>query len=156
MNNRITGGNVREEVRKIVDPILIQEGMELVDVEYGMESGRWVLRVYIDKEGGVTLGDCAGVSRELNTILDVKGLISHRYSLEVSSPGLDRPLVKEADFIKNKGKKVKLKTTAGIENKRNFTGILEEVGIEDIILKGDQGELWKIPFANIKKARLKI
>jgi ribosome maturation factor RimP len=146
--------DVREEITKLAEPLLLHEGLELVDVEYRMENGQWIVRVFIDKEGGVTLGDCAKVSRELGNLLDIKDIIIHEYNLEVSSPGLDRPLVKEIDFLKNKGKKVKIKVGDKIEDRRNFTGILEGIDGDDVILKGEQGDQWRIPFANIDKARL--
>ena len=146
--------DIQEEITKLAEPLLRHDGLELVDVEYRMESGQWIVRVFIDKEGGVTLGDCAKVSRELGNLLDIKDIIIHEYNLEVSSPGLDRPLVKEIDFLKNKGKKVKIKVDEKINNRRNFTGLLEGIDEGDVILEGEQGERWKIPFTNIDKARL--
>ena len=146
--------DIQEEITKLAEPLLLHEGLELVDVEYRMESGQWVVRVFIDKEGGVTLGDCAKVSRELGNLLDIKDIIIHEYNLEVSSPGLDRPLVKEVDFLKNKGKKVKIRVGERIGDRRNFTGVLEGIDEDDVILEGEQGEKWRIPFANINKARL--
>ncbi len=146
--------DVREEITKLAEPLLLHEGLELVDVEYKMEDGQWIVRVFIDKEGGVTLGDCAKVSRELGNLMDIKDMIVHEYNLEVSSPGLDRPLVKEVDFLKNKGKKVKIKVGEKIDNRRNFTGILVNVVGDDVVLEGEEGDQWKIPFAKIDKARL--
>ncbi len=146
--------DVQEEITKLAEPLLLHEGLELVDVEYRMENGQWIVRVFIDKEGGVTLGDCAKVSRELGNLLDIKDIIIHEYNLEVSSPGLDRPLVKEIDFLKNKGKKVKIKVGEKIDDRRNFTGILEGIDGDDVILEGEEGDQWRIPFANIDKARL--
>ncbi len=146
--------DIQEEIKKLAEPLLLHEGLELVDVEYRMENGQWVVRVFIDKDGGVTLGDCAKVSRELGNLLDIKDTIIHEYNLEVSSPGLDRPLVKEIDFLKNKGKKVKIKVAEKIDNRRNFTGILVKVVGDDVILEGEEGDQWRIPFANIDKARL--
>lgn len=146
--------DIQEEITKLAEPLLLHEGLELVAVEYKMEEGQWIVRVFIDKEGGVTLGDCAKVSRELGNLLDIKDIIIHEYNLEVSSPGLDRPLVKEIDFLKNKGKKIKIKVDEKIDDRRNFTGILEGIDGDDVILEGEQGDRWRIPFANIDKARL--
>lgn len=146
--------DIQEEITKLAEPLLLHEGLELVAVEYKMEEGQWIVRVFIDKEGGVTLGDCAKVSRELGNLLDIKDIIIHEYNLEVSSPGLDRPLVKEIDFLKNKGKKIKIKVGEKIDDRRNFTGILEGIDGDDVILEGEQGDRWRIPFANIDKARL--
>lgn len=146
--------DIQEEITKLAEPLLLHEGLELVAVEYKMEESQWIVRVFIDKEGGVTLGDCAKVSRELGNLLDIKDIIIHEYNLEVSSPGLDRPLVKEIDFLKNKGKKIKIKVDEKIDDRRNFTGILEGIDGDDVILEGEQGDRWRIPFANIDKARL--
>ncbi len=100
---------------------------ELVDAVFASERGRWVLRVYIDKEGGVTLDDCAKLSRELGTLVEVQEIIDHPYSLEVSSPGLDRPLKKEKDFRRAVGMKIRIKTIAPIEGQKRFVGQLQEV-----------------------------
>jgi ribosome maturation factor RimP len=100
---------ITKKVADLVDPILGELGFELVDVEYLSKHGRWVLRLYIDKEGGVTIDDCALVSREIGDLIDVKDIIRHEYVLEVSSPGLNRPLKKEKDFVWAIGKKIKLR-----------------------------------------------
>src|SRR4030066_246181 len=89
-----------DRLRAMAEPILLGERMELVDIEYRRESKGWVLRLYIDKEGGVTLDDCTRISQEVGRSLDVEDFISTPYTLEVSSPGLARPLKKEKDFMK--------------------------------------------------------
>jgi len=89
-----------KEIQSVIDPILESQGLELVDLEYQRESQGWVLRVYIDREGGVTLNDCAELSGELGTVLDVRDLMANPYTLEVSSPGLNRPLKKPEDYNK--------------------------------------------------------
>ncbi|MBI5287149.1 MAG: ribosome maturation factor RimP [Deltaproteobacteria bacterium] len=127
-----------------------------MDIEYRMDRGRWVVRFYIDKEGGVTLDDCSEVSGEVGAILDVKDIIPHSYDLEVSSPGLDRPLVKERDFLRHRGEKVRIKTKTAIDGRRNFSVILEDVKEGKVIVKDDQGKSWEIPLAEIEKARLVI
>jgi ribosome maturation factor RimP len=101
-------------------------GVELVDVEYLSERGRWILRIYADREGGITLDDCAMVSREIGDLIDVKDIIPHEYVLEVSSPGLNRPLKKEKDFKRAVGRKIRVKMHAPVEGRRNFTGYLKE------------------------------
>jgi ribosome maturation factor RimP len=156
MSGVVAYEEIREEIVKIAEPLLRGEDLELVDVEYRMESGHWVVRVFIDKEGGVTLDDCAKVSRELGNLLDIKDIIFHGYNLEVSSPGLNRPLVKERDFIKHKGKRVKIKVGERIGDRRNFTGVLEGMDGDKVVLKGEQGKEWRIPLTNIDKARLVI
>ena len=115
-----------EKVAQYIGPILIEMGFELVDTEYLSQYGRWVLRIYADKEGGITLDECARVSREVGDLLDVKDLIPHEYVLEVSSPGLNRPLKKEKDFKQAIGKKVKIKMSTPINGRRRFTGYLKK------------------------------
>src|SRR4030043_1474870 len=103
-------GEIINRVMKIIDPILLDEGMECVDVDYRREARGWVLRLYIDKEGGVTLDDCTRVSHEVGRSLDVEDVILNPYTLEVSSPGLNRPLKDEKDFIKYCNRLIKVKT----------------------------------------------
>src|SRR5579885_1728275 len=93
-----------EKIRSVIGPVLETLGYELIDVRHVVEQGRSILRVMIDREGGVKLADCERVSREIDTLLEVEGEIRDRYNLEVSSPGLNRPLVKEADFVRFAGK----------------------------------------------------
>ncbi len=114
-------------------------GLELVDVEYLTQGGRWIVRVYVDREGGVTLDECAMLSRELGPLLDVKDVIPHEYVLEVSSPGLNRRLKKEKDFVWARGKKVKLRTRNPIDGRRNFTGMLTDVREGDLLLEVEGG-----------------
>src|SRR3989337_223784 len=99
-----------DRVHAIADPIFSNEGMELVEIEYRRESRGWVLRLYIDKEGGVTLDDCTHVNREVGRSLDVEDFITTPYTLEVSSPGLNRPLKNEKDFSRYLNHRVKVKT----------------------------------------------
>lgn len=148
------GEEIIAQVKELSEPILTQKGMELVDVEYKMEHGAWVLRLYIDKPGGVTVDDCGDVSTELGMLLDVKDIITHAYNLEVSSPGLDRPLTKEKDFLKYTGKKVKIKTKQPISGRRNFSAILDGFSDGKIFLFDSEGKKWEIPFASVEKARL--
>ena len=154
MNRRIE--QIALKAKDIAEPLCEDMGIELVDVEYLMERGHWVLRLYIDRPGGVTLDDCARVSRELGTLLDVEDVVPQSYSLEVSSPGLDRPLKRERDFQKAMGKKIRLRTIEPIEGRRNFKALV--VGVEDgvVVLKDSEGRLWKINIDNIEKARCEI
>src|SRR5512136_728888 len=106
----MTKQTVVEKVTDIAESILRSFDMELVDLEYTKEGRQMVLRLYIDKAGGITLDDCASVSRELSAILDVEDVVAEKYTLEVSSPGLNRPLKTEADYRRYLGKLVKIKT----------------------------------------------
>jgi len=144
-----------EHVRTIAAPILMSEGMELVEVDYRRESRGWVLRLTIDKEGGVTLDDCGRVSQQVGRELDVEDLISSPYALEVSSPGLTRPLRTEKDFIKHCNRLIKLRTVDPINNRRQFKGKLLRVSNDQIELELEEG-IVQIPLAKIAKANLEI
>ncbi len=144
-----------DRVRLVATPILFSEGIELVDVEYRRESRGWVLRLYIDKEGGVTLDDCTHASQEVGRILDVEDFIFIPYTLEVSSPGLTRPLKKEEDFNKYRNRLVKVKTSHPIENRRQFKGRLLGVHGRAIEIEAN-GEIFQIALSDVAKANLEI
>ncbi len=143
------------EVSLIAESFLHEFGMEMVDVEFLFENGRWILRVFIDKEEGVTVDDCASVSRELGDLIEAKSIIDYRYVLEVSSPGLNRPLKKESDFMRSIGKMVKLKMSRPINKRRNFIGRVTNVREGRISLLIDDSNLVELPLNEIDKARLK-
>ncbi|MEW6377693.1 MAG: ribosome maturation factor RimP [Thermodesulfobacteriota bacterium] len=146
---------ITDRVREIADSILSKEGMELVEIEYRRESKGWVLRIYIDKKGGVTLDDCTLVSQEVGRTLDVEDFISTPYTLEVSSPGLTRPLKSEKDFIKHLNRLVKVKTVDLIENRRQFKGRLLGISGSQIEIEME-GKVFQIPLSNVAKANLEI
>ena len=118
----------REEYEKkaeaLLAPIVEQAGFELVDVEYVKEAGNWYLRGYVDKEGGITVNDCEAVSRAFSDRLDEEDFIEDSYIMEISSPGLDRPLKKEKDFARSMGKEVEIRTYRPIEKQKEFYGTL--------------------------------
>ena len=145
--------SITKQVSDLIGPILSEMKFELVDVEYLTDRGRWVLRIYIDKEGGVTLDDCAIVSRELGDLIDIKNIIEHEYVLEVSSPGLNRPLKKEADFIRAIGKKIKVRTRVSVDGRRNFTGVLRDFKEQKLALDSEGG-LVSLAWSGIEKANL--
>ncbi len=142
-----------EQIIDLTEPILENMGFELVDVEYLLERGRWVLRLYIDSENGITLDDCARVSRELGDVMDTRDLITHRYVLEVSSPGLNRPLRKEKDFIRVIGKKIKVRMIAPIDGRRNFTGYLTDFRQGNLLVESN-GQDVVLPWTEVEKANL--
>jgi ribosome maturation factor RimP len=144
-----------DRVNAITDPILSNEGMELVEIEYRRESKGWVLRLYIDKEGGVTLDDCTRMSQEVGRSLDVEDFISTPYILEISSPGLPRPLKKEKDFMKYRNQMIKVKTVDPIEHRRQFKGKLLGITENRIEIEMDGG-VFQIPLSNVAKANLEI
>ncbi len=113
-----------KNTEEILLPIMEEYGFELVDVEYVKEGSNWYLRAYIDKPGGINIDDCETVSRRLSDILDEKDYIDEAYILEVSSPGLGRPLKKEKDFKRSLGEEVEVRTYRMIDRQKEFTGIL--------------------------------
>lgn len=125
--------NVEDIVEKLVTPIVEKENFELVDIEYVLEGGHRYLRVYIDKEGGISLKDCQIVSEELNKVIDEIDPITENYFLEVCSPGLDRPLKKDKDFVRYEGREVEVKLYKPLDGKKQFEG--ELVGLFDGIVK---------------------
>jgi ribosome maturation factor RimP len=146
---------ILDRVRAMVDPILLSEGMELIDIEYRRESKGWVLRLYLDKEGGVTLDDCTQVSQEVGRGLDVEDFIQTPYTLEVSSPGLTRLLKTEKDFMKYRHRLIRVKTIDPIQNRRQFKGKLLGVSEKRIEIEVDGG-VFQIPLSNVAKANLEI
>lgn len=114
-----------QKTEAILFSIVEEYNFELVDVEYVKEGGTWYLRAYIDKPGGITVNDCETVSRRLSEILDEKDYIEDSYVLEISSPGLGRPLKKEKDFKRSLGKEVEIRTYRMIDKSKEFTGILK-------------------------------
>jgi ribosome maturation factor RimP len=146
---------VVDRVRAIIDPIVLDEGMELVEIEYRREPSGWVLRLILDKEGGVTLNDCTRISQEAGRSLDVEDVIQTPYTLEVSSPGLTRPLKTEKDFLKYRGRLVKLRTIDPIQDRRQFKGRLLGVSENGVEIEVDGG-VFNIPLANVAKANLEV
>ena len=151
----MTPQEIIDRVYSVAGPILSGEGLELVDVEYRREARGWVLRLVMDKEGGVTLDDCSRVSREVGRSLDVEDFILVPYTLEVSSPGLDRPLKRREDFIKHRNRLISVKTIAPIENQRRFKGKLLGVSENGIEIDVER-KVVQVLFANIEKANLEI
>jgi ribosome maturation factor RimP len=146
---------VINEVSAVAQGLLNEYGMEVVDVEFRFEGGRWTLRIFIDKEGGVTVDDCASVNRELGDLIEAKNIIDYHYVLEISSPGLNRPLKKESDFIRSIGKMVTLRMSRPINERKNFTGRLTTVREGIISLLVDEDNLVELPLEEIDRARLK-
>ena len=128
-------------------------GVELVHVEYRPEGSPSVLRIYIDKLGGVGLKDCERVSKQASALLDDETFTMSRFVLEVSSPGIERPLFKEADYRRFVGKEIRLFTTETIEDRRKFTGLIRTFS-EGILKLDFDGETYQIPFSKIRKANL--
>ncbi len=140
---------------KYAVPLLESMGLELVEVQFRREGHGWVLRLFIDSEQGVTLEHCTSVSREISTWLDVEDLIEQAYYLEVSSPGVERPLKKPADFERFAGRKARIKLKEPRDERRVFTGILEQVQGNLVTLVVDDEPI-QIAFEEIARARLTL
>ena len=123
------------KTEKLIMPIIEQNAFELVDVEFVKEGSNWYLRLYVDKEGGITIDDCELVSRAMSDILDREDYIEESYILEVSSPGLGRPLKKEKDFLRSIGSEVEVRLYKPVERQKEFTGILKSFDKETIVIE---------------------
>lgn len=157
----MTQSDIVTRVTQLAEPLLAQLGLELVDLEYKREGRSMVLRLFIDRDGGVTLDDCADVSRELSEILDVEDVIAAHYTLEVSSPGLNRPLKKEQDYLRYQGRLIRVKTFELFSDdagnpRKTFLG--ELLGFSDgvIRLRLTEGQTAAIPVAKVAKANLEF
>lgn len=147
---------LKERLRELILPIMDAMGYELQDVELLGKGGRFLLRVIIDKDGGVTLNDCEKASREIGAMLDVEDPIPSSYVLEVSSPGLDRPLRNPGDFNKYVGNMARVITYEPIENQTFFVGKIIEARETDVVLLLPKERIIAIPYSNISRARLEI
>ena len=146
---------VTQSVTELIEPVLLADRLELVDVEFNKEGKNWILRIYIDREGGVTLADCQKVSRLAGDLIEVEEVIEPVYTLEVSSPGLNRVLKKEKDFLKYSGKKIYVQCHAPMDGRKKFTGILTGFIDQSIHLEVD-GQHYTIPLNLVAKANLVI
>ncbi len=125
---------------ELITPIIDAHHFELVDVEWVKEGSNWYLRVYIDKEGGITVDDCEVINREFGDVLDEKDYISENYIFEVSSPGLDRPLKKEKDFARSIGKDVEIRLYKPMDKKKEFTGTLKSYDKNSVTIELEDGQ----------------
>lgn len=146
--------NYESRTEKYLLAIMERNNFELVDVEFVKEAGNWFLRIYIDKEGGITVDDCEMVSRELGDILDKEDYIEESYILEVSSPGLGRPLKKDKDFERSIGEEVEIKLYRMLEKKKEYYGILEGYDKDTVSILLENETQISIPRADIALIRL--
>lgn len=148
-----------EKIRTLVRPVVEVHGLELVDVEYTYGAPGKILRIYIDKEGGVSIKDCADISREVESKLDDEAMPELEngpsYHLEVSSAGLDRPLKGKRDFLRFRGRHAKIQLSEPLPggNQKNFSGVIEDVLEDEVLLREETGAV-NIPLGLIRKARL--
>lgn len=148
-------GKIEDAIWTMAESLVLENGMELIDVEYVKEGAEWYLRLFLDKEGdeGIDLDDCELISRKFSDILEEKDPITQAYRLEVSSPGIERPLKRTKDFQRFQGEKVQVKTFSEVEGKKQFIGILQETTEETVMLDVD-GTTIAIPRKQIGKANL--
>src|SRR5262249_31479191 len=144
----------REAISKIIERVATREGLEVVHWEVVGPRNNFVLRIYIDKPGGVTHGDCETVSNQVGALLDVEDLIPYKYILEVSSPGIERGLYKQADYERFAGSRIKVKVSEPIDGQRNFRGKLIGLVGENISLDADGRGPIEIPYDQIVKANI--
>lgn len=147
---------VVEKIEEFVRQLLPPMGLELVEVQFRREGHGWVLRVFIDCAEGVTVDHCAEVSRELSDFLDVEDLIEHAYHLEISSPGLERPLRSISDFARFTGKKARVKLREEINGQKVFIGNIQNVTEDTVELVGEDGGVVRFSLDQINKARLSV
>jgi len=147
----------RERIIALIEPVIESEGMELVELECLRMKTRWLVRIFIDREGGATLDDCTAVSHQVGDLLNVHDLPPGPYTLEVSTPGLDRPLTRDKDFEKYRGSRVRIRTREPIDGSRNFVGTYADYTIEGgrrIVTLDVDGRAVLIDRENIQKANL--
>jgi ribosome maturation factor RimP len=149
----IAANPILGQIWQLAEPLCQSEGLELVYVEYQREQGGRTLRFYLDKPGGITLDDCAAVSRQLSDLLDVSLEMQASYRLEVSSPGLKRPIGRIDDFRRFTGKQAKIRTQQAIDGQKNFTGVLDGVTANSVRMKTSKADI-NIAFDEIAKAHL--
>lgn len=148
-------------MRDKIEPIVVQENLELVDLEFSQGGSSSLLRVYVDRSAGVTLDQCANLSRKISDLLDMEDLVRGRYRLEVSSPGLDRPLVSGADFTRKIGEKVKVFLKESVDGKTELVGKIKDLKGENLVLQvgsiepgKTEGEEKAIPLGIVAKAQI--
>jgi len=142
------------DIALLIEPIIEDQSMELVDLEFRRERSGWVLRLFIDREGGVTLDDCADISGRVGAVLDVQDIIDVSYVLEVSSPGVNRPLRKEKDFQRFTGHHISFTTVQSIDGQKNFKGLLMGLREDNLLFRSDEGREVNIPLGNVARAHI--
>ncbi len=145
-----------ETVRELVTPILDSLSLSLFDITYQKAGKRGLLRIFIDKEGGVTLDDCQRVSREVGAILEVKDVVPGSYNLEVSSPGINRPMRHESDYERYTGSKLKIRLYAPLENRKTYIGLNRGIDKGILTLEITPEQILRIPITDIARANLEV
>ncbi len=143
-----------EKIKEVIELPLLRKNIEIVDLEWRRERRGWTLRIFIDKPTGISVEDCAKVSSLVGKLLDEHDFIHHSYTLEVSSPGIERPLTKREHFERFAGEKVRITLKNPVEGRKNFTGILLGVEEKNLVIIEVEGKVWRFGLEEIKKARL--
>jgi ribosome maturation factor RimP len=143
-----------EQIEQIAAPVLAEHSAELVDIVFVHENGQWVLRFFLDKPGGITLEDCARISEHLGRNLDATDVIKQSYTLEVSSPGINRALKKEADYQRFIGERVDVTLYAPLNGRRHFKGTIQSVNSGTVIVQEAPQQSFALALADVAKARL--
>ena len=151
----ISSEQILVTLQELVEPLLTDMGLELVEIQYRREGHGWVLRFFLDKEGGISIDDCAAASREIATCLEVEDSIDHAYHLEVSSPGLERPLRKKEDYLRFVGRRARIKLRQPLENQRVLIGTLRGLEDDKVVLALEEDTVC-LELTNISKARLTL
>ena len=146
----------RDRIRQVAEKVIESLGYELVELELKGGGKHSILRVFVDKPEGITHGDCELVSEQLGTVLDVEDLIPFAYTLEVSSPGLDRKLVKDSDYTRFEGKLAKIQTRVPLQNQKTFKGRLRGLQGGNVLLELSRGGVMEIPLEVIQESRLEF
>lgn len=153
--------NLRDTVKERLLPLIKDQNLELVDFEFSPSGSKSLLRIYVDKPEGITIDECANLSRKVSDFLDMENLIPHRYNLEVSSPGLDRPLVKREDFMRKVGEKVRVFLKQPVDGKLDLVGEIKKFQEETVYLSTESegaepagSEEKAVPFKNVLKAKI--
>lgn len=154
----LKAGEASEVIRAVAQRVVDSRGFELVDVEVKRGRGEHVVRLFVDKEGGIGLAELQSVSEEVSAILDAEDPIESTYTLEVSSPGLDRPLKNEGDYRRFVGRLVKLASYEPVEGRRHWTGRLQSVddGVLVVVLEKEKGAVARVPLAKVSHGRLEV
>ncbi len=147
---------VTDKIESFANELLPSMDLELVEVQFRREGHGWVLRLFIDGENGITHDNCSQVSREISDYLDVEDLVEHKYQLEISSPGLERPLKSIGDFQRFSGRKAKVKLRDIVEEQKIYIGKIKKIDGNRIELILDDGKTIEFSYENIRKARLTL
>lgn len=143
-----------QKTEELIMPVIDANNFELVDVEFVKEGSNWYLRLFVDKEGGITIDDCEIVSRAMSDILDKEDYIEESYILEVSSPGLGRPLKKDKDFVRSMGSEVEIRLYKAVDKQKEFTGVLVDFDKNNVTIEIEDGVMRTFSRTDIALIRL--